>query len=79
MTTKYPSGSYVHYRDNHGDMIIARVIETENRDGDLYIRNEWYDAEAAVGLPVRLIKEDDRLLLHLPARCVERNTRVPPF
>ena len=67
--TKYPVDSYVYYRDNHGDMIIARVV-TYQHDYRV-VKPLWYAAEPVVHLPLRKIKSDGKLL-RIPTSIIEK-------
>jgi hypothetical protein len=69
-SNKYPRGSYVYYRDNVGDLIIAKVLRAQRADGCVPIMPMWFAPEPAVGLPQRRI--DRRPSLNPPTQCIEK-------
>jgi hypothetical protein len=68
---KYPAKGFVYYRDNHGDMIIAKIV-TRSIDGHyLTVHPGWYAPEPVVSLPLRPIT-GNRKLNRVPLNIIEK-------
>jgi hypothetical protein len=78
-TDKYPIDSFVYYRDNYGDMIIARVGWRSNDGRFLRVKPGWYAAEPVVSLPLRRIEHDYPASHYIPVSIVERTQPHAPY
>jgi hypothetical protein len=74
---KYPRDSFVYYRDNLGDMIIAKVVGRMARSDLLTVRPGWYAEEPIVLLPLRSMGGFKKPV-SIPTSIIERATRHAP-
>lgn len=66
----YPTGSFVYYRDNYGDMIIGQVKIRHNDLRHLTVYPRWFAEEPIVMLPLRRITGSK--LNRIPVSIVEK-------
>jgi hypothetical protein len=74
---KYPVDSFVYYRDNVGDLIVARVVVRGIGGHFLTVRPGWYAEEPTVPLPLRSIS-GSRKLVRIPVTIIERAELYAP-
>jgi hypothetical protein len=67
---KYPAGVFVYYRDNLGDMTIAKVLARSPDRGFLTVHPRWYAAEPVVLLPLRRIHGQPKC--RIPIAIIEK-------
>jgi hypothetical protein len=74
---QYPVDSFVYYRDNDGDMIIAKIVTRSACGGYLTVKPKWYAAEPVVHLPLRAITTN-RKLARIPLSIIEKADLYAP-
>lgn len=75
---KIQINSFVYFRDNYGDMLIARVVARNIKQSLLTVVTGWYAEEPVVFLPLRSIAKREQKRLTIPNSIVDRCDLAEP-